>query len=377
MNFSKFLKEEAALGSVGAASIAGFHQPMIGGKPVTRSKPNKKLKIQKLKLGENNNPEFNHFDVKSKMTNAERTDKLKKDSVAYGIEDEEGNITKVYIDKAQEHDFKRELSNLLRNDDKLDIAEILFDLRNTFNILFVDWPNMVEDEETENVLDKDKEGEDGEGGEPKPGEEGPEGPEGEPKPGEEEPKEGPLPEPAPPAEPDSESILLKVIDMLRADAEAKRAESVAKAKESEAETAKFSVQLSNIKVKNEEDMLKADEYFKKQADEKREKDRIAKLAKYRNEVVKNTTYEADMSFLQTIAELTEEMVEPVVEDTNTDVQMLQTRIADINSRKMRAMKVYDDQLRLLQQQLAAKTKQSQSQQDRMQQQTQQMQQTQQ
>jgi hypothetical protein len=311
------------------------------------------------------------------MTNAERTDKLKKDSVAYGIEDEEGNITKVYIDKAQEHDFKRELSNLLRNDDKLDIAEILFDLRNTFNILFVDWPNMVEDEETENVLDKDKEGEDGEGGEPKPGEEGPEGPEGEPKPGEEEPKEGPLPEPAPPAEPDSESILLKVIDMLRADAEAKRAESVAKAKESEAETAKFSVQLSNIKVKNEEDMLKADEYFKKQADEKREKDRIAKLAKYRNEVVKNTTYEADMSFLQTIAELTEEMVEPVVEDTNTDVQMLQTRIADINSRKMRAMKVYDDQLRLLQQQLAAKTKQSQSQQDRMQQQTQQMQQTQQ
>jgi hypothetical protein len=302
---------------------------------------------------------------------------LKKDSVAYGIEDEEGNITKVYIDKAQEHDFKRELSNLLRNDDKLDIAEILFDLRNTFNILFVEWPNMVEDEETENVLDKDKEGEEGEGGEPKPGEEGPEGPEGEPKPGEEEPKEEPLPEPAPPAEPDSESILLKVIDMLRADAEAKRAESVAKAKESEAETAKFSVQLSNIKVKNEEDMLKADEYFKKQADEKREKDRIAKLAKYRNEVVKNTTYEADMSFLQTIAELTEEMVEPVVEDTNTDVQMLQTRIADINSRKMRAMKVYDDQLRLLQQQLAAKTKQSQSQQDRMQQQTQQMQQTQQ
>jgi hypothetical protein len=352
MNFSNFLKEEAALGTVGTASIAGFHQPMMGCTPIKRGKTNKKLKFKKIKLGEDANPEFNHFDVKSKMTNAERTDKLKKDSVAYGIEDEDGNITKVHIDKAQEHDFKRELSNLLRTDDKLDIAEILFNLRNTFNILFVDWPSMPEDEETENVLDKDADGE------PKPGEEGPEG---EPKPGEE-PVEEPLPEPAPPAQPDSESILLKVIDMLRADAEAKRAESVAKAKESEAETAKFSVQLSNIKVKNEEDMLKADDYFKKQADEKREKDRIAKLAKYRNDVVKNTTYEADMSFLQTMTELNEEAVEAVetvVEDTNTDIQLLQTRIADINTRKMRAMKVYDDQLRVLQQQLTSKTKQSQ------------------
>lgn len=355
MKFSKFLREEAAAGSVGTGAIAVVHQPMIGSKPIKRGQSSKKVKVQKLKLGENTNPEFNHFDVKSKMTNAERTDKLKKDSVAYGIEDEDGNITKVYIDKNQEHDFKRELSNLLRQDDKLDIAEILFDLRNTFEILFVDWPSMPEDEETENVLDKDKEGE---GKEPKPGEET----EGEPKPGEEEPKEElPPPEPAAPPPPDNDSILLKVIDMLRADAEAKRAESVAKAKESEAETAKYSVQLSNIKVKNEEDMLKADEYYKKQAEEKKEKDRIAKLAKYRNDVVKNTTYEADMSFLSVMKELNESVEETVVEDTNTDVQMLQTRIADITVRKMRAMKIYDDQLRVLNQQLAGKTKQSQQQ----------------
>lgn len=360
MRFTDFLQEDAGAGSVGTTAIAASFAPMIGGKPITRggSKP-KKLKIKTIKLGESNAPEFNSFDVKSKMTNAERTGKLKKDSAVYGIEDEDGNITKVYVDKNQEHDFKNTLSTMLKNDDKLDVAEILFDLRNTFNILFVEWPKMPEDEETVNVLDK-KEGEPDEEG--KPGEEG-----ALPKEGEEgaAPAEPLPPEPAAPAAPDSESILLKVIDMLRADADAKKAESLAKAKESEAETAKFSVQLSNIKVKNEEDMLKADDYFKKQSEAKKDQERIAKLAKYRNEVVKNTTYEADMSFLQTMIDSQEiELLEDgqVSEDLNTEVQQIQTQIADITARKMRAMKVYDDQLRLLQQRLTAKTKQSSQQQ---------------
>lgn len=352
MRFTDFLQEEAVAGSVGTSAVAATFEPMVGGKPIRRGSKTKKLKIKTLKLGESTEPEFNSFDVKSKMTNAERTDKLKKDSAVYGIEDEEGNITKVYVDKNQEHDFKHTLSTMLKDEDKLDVAEILFDLRNTFNILFVEWPKMPEDEETINVLDK-KEGEPGEG-EPKDGEPK----DGEPGEGDEPPAE-PLPPAAPPA-PDSESILLKVIDMLRADADAKKAEATAKAKEAESETAKFSVQLSNIKVKNEEDMLKADEYFKKQSEAKKDQERIAKLAKYRNEVVKNTTYEADMSFLQTMidsqaVDITEETVS---EDLNTEVQQLQTQIADITARKMRATKVYDDQLRMLQQRLSAKTKQS-------------------
>lgn len=353
MRFTEFLQEDATAGSVGTAVIAASFTPMIGGKPIKRV-GTKKLKFKTIKLGEDVTPTFNSFDVKSKMTNAERANNLKKDSAVYGIEDDEGNITKVYVDKNQEHDFKHTLSSMLKSDDKLDVAEILFDLRNTFNILFVEWPKMPEDEETVNVLDK-KEGEEG-----KPGEEGALPKEGE------EPIEPtpPAPEPTPPATPDSESILLKVIDMLRADADAKKAEATAKAKESEAETAKFSVQLSNIKVKNEEDMLKADDYFKKQSEAKKDQERIAKLAKYRNEVVKNTTYEADMSFLQTMidSQTVELAEETVSEDLNSEVQQLQTQIADINARKMRAMKVYDDQLRLLQQKLSAKTKQNNQQQ---------------
>lgn len=352
MRFTDFLQEEAVAGSVGTSAVAATYNKMGSCTPIKRGgAKSKKLKITTIKLGESNMPDFNSFDVKSKMTNAERSGKLKKDSAVYGIEDEDGNITKVYVDKNQEHDFKHTLSKMLKDEEKLDVAEILFDLRNTFNILFVEWPKMPEDEETINVLDQ-KDGEPGD--EPKDGE-----------PGEGAPAE-PLPPPAPePAAPDSESILLKVIDMLRADADAKKAEATAKAKQAESETAKFSVQLSNIKVKNEEDMLKADEYFKKQSEAKKDQERIAKLAKYRNEVVKNTTYEADMSFLQTMLdsqaiELSEE--ETVSEDLNTEVQQIQTQIADITARKMRATKVYDDQLRLLQQRLASKTKQANTQQ---------------
>jgi hypothetical protein len=344
MRLTDYLKEEGDIGTVTTGDVAGVRSSLM--KPIKRV-TGKKCKIKKVFESEKST--FNSADVSSKLEDAEGKSKMKQNSVAYGIEDADGNITKVYVDREQDKEFKQALSELLSDEKSLDVAEILFNLRNKFNILYVDWPKLPEDEEVDNVLDK-KEGEPGNAdqGELKPGEEGKPGEpgaEGEGKPEEELPAE-------PPAEsPDSQSLLLQVIDMLRADAEAKKAESVAKAKEAEAETAKYSLQLTNVKVKNEEDMLKADDFYKKQADEKKEQDRINKLAQYRNDVVKNTTYESKMTFLDVLNN-------DINEDVNNDIAHLQAQIADINLRKQKAIKVYDDQLRLLQQRLQQRSKQS-------------------
>jgi hypothetical protein len=291
--------------------------------------------------------EFSAEDVLSKLNGAEKENKLKDNSIAYGIEDAEGNITKVYIDKEQDEAFKRALGEYLDDDQTLDVAEILFNLRNSFNILFVEWPKLPEDEEVDNKLDNPEGAPEGDEGEMPP--EGEPGTEGDIKPDDNTPQEIGQPE-------DSSSLLLKVIDMLKADADAKTAESNAKAKEAEAEQAKLSIQMSNIKVKNEEDMLRAEEHFKKQNDDKKEQERVAKLAKYRSEINNNATYEGAMSIL----DFMHSDLKDINEDINDDELRIQTQIADLNVRKNRAMKVYDDQVKRLQNQLLNINKQQQS-----------------
>jgi hypothetical protein len=337
MLFKEFLLED---GEVSSCDIATVRAPLM----------KKKVKRKKIKVMEAKDVgKFNYDDVVSKMKNAEKNSELKKNAVVYGIEDTDGNVTKVYISKDQDADFKEALSKVLSDEKNNDVSEILFDLRNTFNILYVEWPELPEDEEVDNVLAKDKKPNDEAA--PKEGEEEPEGAE---------PKEGGAEEiPPVPAEPlspapseDNESILLKVIDMLKADADAKAAEANAKAKEAEAEQAKLTIQLTNTKVKNEEDMLRAEEHFKKQAEKKKEEDRLAKLAKYRNDLIHNTTYESDMKFTDIIDQ------ELINEDVQAQINTVNTQIADLTVRKTRATKVYDDQIRRLQQQLVSLNKQA-------------------
>lgn len=320
-------------GEVSSGDIATVRSPLMK-KPIKR----KKLKIVEAK----DSGKFNYSDVVSKMSNAEKNSERTKNSVVYGIEDSDGNITKVYISKDQDDEFKLALSKLLSDKNTTDVSEILFDLRNTFDILYVEWPKLPEDEEVDNVLAK-----------PKTDEEKPEGEPGEPgKEGEEPAEIPPLPPEVPAETTDSNSILLKVIDMLKADADAKAAEANAKAKEAEADQAKMTLQLTNARVKNEEDMLRAEEFFKEKAAKKKEEDRLAKLAKYRNELINNATYESDMTFIDIINS------DLVNEDINAQIGTVNAQMADLNARKARATKVYDDQIRRLQLQLASLTKQA-------------------
>jgi gas vesicle protein len=53
------------------------------------------------------------------------------------------------------------------------------------------------------------------------------------------------------------------------------------------------------------------------------------------------------------------LLDLMTEDTTTDINNINTQIADLNVRKSRATKVFDDQIKRLQQQLANKTKEAQ------------------
>lgn len=341
MKFIDFLQED---GEISTANIAGARGSLFGGvikRTANGTKFKKNAKIKKLSEDVKSNT-FASTDVISKLDDAEKNNEMKKNTVAYGIEDSDGNITKVYVDKEQDEEFKNALGELLQDDEHTDVAEILFNLRNSFKIVHVVWPKLPEDEEVDNKLDN-PEGAEGEN--PENPEDTTQGAAGEDTlPG----GEGGDNMGAPPEEiggNDGQSILLKVIDMLRADADAKAAESNAKAKEAEAEQAKVAMQMTNMKVKNEEDMLRAEEHFKKQSESKKEEDRLAKLAKYRNEINTNATFESTMTLLDLMKE-----------DVNTDINNINTQIADLNVRKNRAAKVFDDQIKRLQQQLANKTK---------------------
>lgn len=347
MKFIDFLQED---GEISTANVAGARGSLFGGVIKQTAKGTKFKKTKKLKkLSEDVKSNiFASTDVISKLDDAGKNNEMKKNTVAYGIEDSDGNITKVYVNKEQDEEFKKALGDMLHDDEATDVAEILFNLRNSFDIMHVVWPKLPEDEEVDNKLDNPEGAEPGKEGEMPP-EDTTKGAAGEDTLAGGEGADNIPPAPEEIGGNDSQSILLKVIDMLRADADAKAAESNAKAKEAEAEQARLSIQMTNMKVKNEEDMLRAEEHFKKQSEAKKEEDRLAKLAKYRNEINANATYESHkMNLLDLL----------VTEDTNTDIYNINTQIADLNVRKNRAVKVFDDQIKRLQQQLATKTKEA-------------------
>ena len=350
MKFIDFLQED---GEICSANVAGARGSLFGGvikQTAKGTKFKKNRKIKKLSEDVKSNA-FASTDVISKLDDAEKNSEMKKNTVAYGIEDSDGNVTKVYVDKEQDEEFKKALGDMLHDDEHTDVAEILFNLRNSFDIKHVVWPKLPEDEEVDNKLDN-PEGQEGDA--PGLAGENPENPDDTAKgaAGEDSLPGGEGGDNMPPEDiggNDNQSILLKVIDMLRADADAKAAESNAKAKEAEAEQARLSIQMTNMKVKNEEDMLRAEDHFKKQSEAKKEEDRLAKLAKYRNEINTNATFESKMNLLDLMNE-----------DVTDDIYNINTQIADLNVRKNRAIKVFDDQIKRLQQQLANKSKDAQN-----------------
>jgi len=102
-------------------------------------------------------PQFDASDVMSKLDAAEKRARDEQDTVPFGLEDEDGNIIKVYVKAEEADEFESALAAMLAGEDEdeddensgMEIAEVLFQLKDRFQIVDVEWPNIEGDPEEE------------------------------------------------------------------------------------------------------------------------------------------------------------------------------------------------------------------------------------
>ena len=319
------VNEDAAAGAISAGSVAGFRGSLFGGSmprrqrntvsgiPVirynntntvkSRVKPKRKLAeaaqngllafLNEAGSNGDDDSDFDSADVISKLSrNAQVSDELDGDELAvFGLEDKDGQITKVYVPAEQGKDFEKALGEALRTSKEngpTEIAALLFELKDKFKIIDVKWPAVQEDEEQ---IDPNA----------PPGAAGPADPNVPPPgmdpnapPGAEggmPPMDGEMPPGEGPAAPGADSLggageqdmIAQILDMLKADAAARMADAKAKTAEANAKEAESASKLAAIKMQGEEGALDAEAYFKAKKEEKKEGDRMKMMARYRQE----------------------------------------------------------------------------------------------
>jgi hypothetical protein len=297
-------------GATSAVAVAGFRAPL----GATGEKGKKKRKVRQREpglpgtfhyigegatfgnfLAEVEDSNFDRADVIAKLKTAAKAAEDKgEDSAGFALEDEKGSMVKVWVSDDQADNFAQALQSALSGadededdkNDSIEIAEVLWKLRKEFDIINVEWGEIPEDEEEPMDLEGGAGGEMGaeggemgaEGGAEELGAEG--GEEGE---GDDmmadggEVEELGAEEAGAGGEEAAASALTQVIDMMKADAEARKAEA-------EARTSEANARAATEKVKQEEDVLDMEAYYKEEKDAKSETDRIAKLAKYKHDM---------------------------------------------------------------------------------------------
>ena len=318
------IKETAAGGSTGAGGIANARGSLFGGGAVDLEADKKRKMKMMRRIGyfpvsevlapkQSNTwkevyeaqaeDSYDQQDVISKLDDAEKKAKADKDTICFGLEDEDGGIVKVYVRSDQADDFEAALATALSAEDEdendensnAEIAEVLFNLKDKFEIVEVEWGVIEGDEEEEQEL------EGGEGGEMAP--------EGE---GELDPEGGELDdemaggEDMVDDESEATSALQSVIDVMKADAEARQAEANAKKAEADADTAKYAAEASASKVSQEEEILDMEAHEKAKSDADKESKTLAKLAKYKHETNASASPEVDVDVSKTVSVENEE-----------------------------------------------------------------------
>lgn len=258
---------------------------------------------------------FDTEDVLSRLRGIEGKKISPVDHVTYGVEDDEGNIMKVTVRKDQAAEFEAVLAHEMAAIDAFSVtgqgqnvsmAELLYNLKDKFDIIDVQFPkiptdvvynadeasysvgneqpstDVVGDAQTnlddelgpatdgETALDLGTLG-DEEGELPPPGE------------GEELP---PLEGDAEGVEdfaetPDEGSILDKVLDMLKAQAEAQTAQAQAEAEKYRAEQAEYSARAAQATVAQEEELARMELEMQKQKEKEARAKKLADIAKFR------------------------------------------------------------------------------------------------
>lgn len=317
-NLRRFIKEDAAGGAVSTGAVAA--NPW-GGSPSCTKKKTKKTKlpvtirrsapktirsesfIQSL-LEFDVDPDFDPADVVSRLKSTEKKSTMdNRDTVTFGLEDANGNVVKIYVRNDQAPNFEKSLQQILQGDQDTEefdskagrspeVAEVLYNLKDKYDIIDVVWPDSEEEEEAagtrgvqaqqgeeggnmENDLTLDNSGE--EGGEEEVGDIlG--GEEGDMLGGEEDDMLSGGGE---------ETALQQMIKMMQSKAEADKAEAEAKKAEAEADKAKYIAQAAEAKLKQEEQVLDMEAYYKNKKTMDDETKQLAKLAKWKHDMVQD------------------------------------------------------------------------------------------
>lgn len=329
----KRLAEDAAGGATGAGSVAGGGMPLFS-KLVQRSKPtlpaqpdvvstaDEELELPKKRskrsLGEmfrtlseeltdgtnaggnpntRNNSNFDSTEVISKLKGLENKEKQDhRDTVTFGLEDENGQIVRVTVKDEQAQDFEKSLQALMANDEddqqeRPEIAEVLFKLKDRFDIVDVCWPEIAEDEEQDTQL---------QGAAPNPAD------------GEVDPTLDAAPVDTGSGDTGQvQDLLTQVIDMMKADAEARKADARAREAEAKVKEADAIATQAMTRVKQEEQYLDMDEYNKSKKAEEKEAKRLAQLSRWKHETsrdrgIDDDPDESDMSMPMNSAQSVEQ-----------------------------------------------------------------------
>lgn len=275
-----FLKEDAGAGSTGAGGIAAVPTRVMRRRRTKLIRRPLGTDVEKIKysnpVNESVDDTTNVSSIVARLNSAKHRGDTDRPYVTFGLEDQRGNTIRVKVAADQAHEFEQALAQTLEDDDNdpRDIGEVIYDFKDRFDILGVEWPR-------DSLEEADEESEE-------PAEEPADEVEDELPPTEDEVDElPPIGEPvAPPADSSNKELnttLLAIVDMLKAEIEAKKAEARAREKEAEALQAKYATEIAQNKVKAEQDILDMEAWNKKNSAEQKEARKLAMLAKYRYE----------------------------------------------------------------------------------------------
>ena len=295
-------------------------------------------KVKKVNEGPEDE-KFDPADVVSKLRAAQEKANKEDNTAGFALEDGDGQIIKVYVAADEAEEFERALGAALSGEDEdddeentsLEIAEVLFNLKDRFSIVDVVWPPIdgdPEEQETTGDGDLDDDTDIDAGGEGAEGDEGGEDLEGD---------EGSLDDAEGDMEADLQadgegegedleggdedegvkSALDAVIDLLRAQADATKAEANAKEAEANAEEAKSNASVAELKMKQEEEVLDMEASGDKVKKAEQEAKKLKDLAKWRHQTAQTADDALNADTLDADVNATKEIdidVEPPQEE---------------------------------------------------------------
>lgn len=295
LNSKQLIKEEAAGGAVGAGCIAATPMVLIGSlikrnipktpKVIKFTNPNPTSKVEYKKIGikesfyklheaESSKENFDASGIVAKLKSLEtREDTDVKDTSTFGLVDSTGQIIKVTVPSDQATSFEQDIQHFMSDRDESEqapeIAEVLFNMKDRYTIVNVEWPNVEEDAEEGQELQDGTEGMDVD-----PNAEGM-------------PPEGELPPGDMGMGADTggvEDLLSQVISMMTADADARKAEAQAREAEAKTKQANAARDQAMSRVKQEEQFLDMDDFTKNQKNKEKEAKRLAQLSKWKHDM---------------------------------------------------------------------------------------------